>query len=212
MQVSSGWRTASMVAGALLIGSVLGPPLAQAVSASLVRLEGAHSTNVAAVSPTGRLSVNAGLPATPDGQLKVALASPADAVVVFSRTQSCAARGIYAVPHGKALIITGVDFYTAARTLGDPHQLALEFGPAATPCTDVAAGAVVTENAVSQNQVFEPGIPIPAGDALGLTNTNDNGTAEIYGYLVPAAAIPANALKNVRARALGGLTTLTPPH
>src|SRR5215467_5968059 len=83
MQVSSRWRTGALMAGALLVGSVIGSPLAQAVSASLVQIEGGHSTNVAAVSSTGKLSVNAGLTTTPDRQVKTALASPEDSVDIL---------------------------------------------------------------------------------------------------------------------------------
>src|SRR5262249_22220094 len=75
MKLSSRWRTASLVAGALFIGSVIGTPLAQAVSAGLVRIEGGHNANLAAVSKTGQLSVNAGLATTAAGQVKTTLAS-----------------------------------------------------------------------------------------------------------------------------------------
>src|SRR5262249_44662152 len=128
--------------------------------------------------------------------------------VVF-HTQSCSAGGIYTVPAGKALIITGVDFYTSAQILGEGHQLVLTFGHAAKPCTSFAAAAIDADNELSQNQVFEPGIPIPAGDALGLTSDKDIGTAEIYGYLVPAA-VPHNVMKNVHAAGRGGIVTIEP--
>jgi hypothetical protein len=65
MHVSSTWRTASLVTGALLIGSLIGPPLAQSASSALVRIEGAGSAHVASVSKSGRLSVDAGLTTTP---------------------------------------------------------------------------------------------------------------------------------------------------
>ena len=52
---------------------------------------------------------------------------------------------------------------------------------------------------MSQNQVFSPGIPVPAGDALGVTQGNDNGVAFIYGYLVPASAVPHGILRHMRA-------------
>lgn len=98
------------MAGALLIGSLIGPPLARAASAALVRIEGANSTHVAAVSKSGRLSVNAGLTTTPAGQVEVAPASPANAVVVTTTSLKCGAGGVYKVPAGKALIITSVNF------------------------------------------------------------------------------------------------------
>ena len=52
---------------------------------------------------------------------------------------------------------------------------------------------------MSQNQVFSPGIPVPAGDALGQIQGNDGGVTLVYGYLVPASAVPHGILKNMRA-------------
>ena len=207
MQVSNRWRTASLVAGALLIGSVLGPPLARAAAAGLVRIEGGHSSNLAAVSKTGRLSVNAGLTTTAAGQVTVAAADPRSLVVVLGNPPTCAAGGFYKIPAGKALIITGVTFHTVAVTAGDGHALAVTAGPAAAPCTvPLAIAAQQNEPIVTQYQAFSPGIPVPAGDALGLAISNDRGESLVYGYLVPAAAVPANALNNVRAGTLDGLT------
>jgi hypothetical protein len=37
------------------------------------------------------------------------------------------------------------------------------------------------------------GIPIPAGDAIGLQSSSPDRAAEFFGYLVPAAAVPASA-------------------
>jgi hypothetical protein len=195
---------AGLVAGALLIGSVFGTPLAQAVSAGLVRVEGGHSANLAAVSKTGRLSVDAGLASTPAGQVKIALASPADSVAVLSGA-TCGANGIYKIPPGKALIITGATFSNFAQTAGREHNLNLEAGPAATPCMFSLSFSIApsTVDDVSQNQVFSPGIAVPAGDAIGLAEGNENGAVEFYGYLVPAAAVPAGILTN--ARSAGGV-------
>jgi hypothetical protein len=200
MQVSSSWRTVSLVAGALLIGSLVGPPLAQAASAALVRIEGANSTHVAAVSKSGRLSVNAGLTTTPAGQVEVTLTSPANTVIVTTQSLTCAARGVYTVPAGKALIITSVNFVLDAVTpSAEGTGLVLLAGPVAHPCKSfvAAAYAPVGTDFQSVDQVYPAGIPIPAGDALGLTaGANDAGIANIYGYLVPAAAVPHNALQH----------------
>jgi hypothetical protein len=209
MREGSHWRTASLVAGALVIGSLAGPPLARAVAAGLVRIEGAHSTNVAAVSKSGRLLVNAGLATTAAGQLTTAPASPADAVAVIA-TQGCA-HG-YVPPKGKALIITSIAFHTFANTAGNPHLLEFLTGTAASPCLNIVASALATETAVTEYQVFSPGIPIPAGDSFGVMGSNDGGTANVYGYLVPAAAVPASAVPHVPGAARGGPLTVRPPH
>ena len=208
MQVSSHWRTASLVAGALLMGSVIGAPLAQAVSAGLVRIEGGRTANLAAVNKSGQLSVNPGLATTAAGQVKSALASPAQMVTTVSSPPICSAGGLYKIPAGKALIITGVTFLNIAVTGSMPHGLGLDAGPSAKPCSRAltAAEAPSSEDRVSQNQVFSPGIPVPAGDALGLFASNDDGGAIVYGYLVPASAVPPGILKNVRAaRGLPGI-------
>jgi hypothetical protein len=204
MQVANRWRTAALVAGALLCGSVIGPPLAQAASAGLIRLEGGGSKHVAKVSSSGRLSVNAGLPVTSDGQLSVAGASP-DSVVMQIFAPSCAAGGVYQVPAGKALIITAVNFYSISVDASQAHQLVLEAGPAAKPCTSPLAAGIATADEASENEVFPSGIPVPAGDVLGMDQFNEGGKAQIYGYLVPASAVPPNALANLPASARGGL-------
>jgi hypothetical protein len=213
MQVSTHWRTASLVAGALLIGSVIGTPLAQAVSAGLVRIEGGHNANLAAVSSSGRLSVNAGLTTTPSGQAKVALASPADSVE-YSGFATCSANGFATIPAGKALIITGATFYNAAASAGNPHHLTLTAGPPAEPChlALTVSAAPTSVDIVSQNQVFSPGIAVPAGDVLGLNNSNDVGGVFVFGYLVPARAVPHNALRNLTAPVPGGSMAIKPRH
>lgn len=204
MQVSCRWRTSALVAGALLAGSVIGTPLVQAATAGLVRIEGARSSHEAKVSRSGQLSVNAGLAATKAGQLVVAEADAASAVVAYGEL-TCAAGGIYKIPAGKALIITGADFLTAAATAGTVNDMALKAGPAATPCAHIVAGMFQIDQVGTQNQVFQPGIPVPAGDAVGLAGANQAGAAIIYGYLVPASAVPASALRALPRSPAGAL-------
>jgi hypothetical protein len=199
MRVSRQLRTTALVVGGLIVGSIIGPPLAQAASAGLVRLEGAGSSHVAKVNRAGQLSVN--LPTTTTGQLNVAQASPKSVVVKFS-FPSCNSGGIFTIPAGKALIITSVDFYNFG-TAGTAHQLVLQAGPKATPCTHFLAVGVGSDAGTSQNQVFPSGIPVPAGDALGLESFGDNGSAEVYGYLVPASTVPLNVLSHARSGPVG---------
>jgi len=218
MQASSRWRTGALVAGALLAGSVIGPPLAQAVTASVVRIEGGHNTDLAKVSSTGKLSVNAGLATTPAGQVKTALASPADTVVILGGEagKNCAEKFInfYAVPKGKALIITSVTFFHATTGTGAFHEVDLYAGIPATPCSKLLAASVTTAAYASDHQEFNPGIAVPAGSLLTLDPevavTNDFGSAAVYGYLVPASAVPAGILKNTHAP--HRLTGITPGH
>ena len=108
----------------------------------------------------------------------------------------CTANGIYRVPAGQALIITGVNFYNAAITAGMEHELDLYAGPASSPCVHLLAAGLApsSDDHISQNQVFNPGIPVPAGDALGVEATNEVGSVEFYGYLVPKADVAAGAV------------------
>jgi len=144
--------------------------------------------------------VNAGLATTAAGQLKSALASPAQAVTVYAEFPTCSV-AFYTIPAGKALIITGATFNVFATTSGFPHFLFLSAGPPASPCTHelAFASAPSSEDSVTQNQVFSPGIAVPAGDALGLSQGNDEGVAIVYGYLVPASAVPHGILMHLRA-------------
>jgi hypothetical protein len=199
------WRSATVIAAALVAGAIVGPPLAQAAATAtgLIRIEGGRTTHLAAVSKSGQLSVNAGLATTPTGQLQVAEASPADTVTVFAAHTPtiCSAGGFYKIPAGKALIITSATFYDDAINVGMFHGLGLVAGPAAKPCTFDLAVAITpsSEDQVTQNQVFSPGIAVPAGDSLALNAANDRGTVFIYGYLVPASAVPHGILKHMRA-------------
>lgn len=77
MQAAEKWRTAALVAVALLAGSVIGPPLVQAATAGIVTIQGSGSSHRAKVSSTGQLSVNPDLAKTGAGQVKAAPADPA---------------------------------------------------------------------------------------------------------------------------------------
>jgi len=82
----------------------------------------------------------------------------ASAAVAAFGFPNCGAGGIYTIPAGKALIITGVDFYNHASGAGE-HELDLTIGPASTPCSALVAAGVATDSGVSQNQSFHPGDP-----------------------------------------------------
>jgi hypothetical protein len=192
MQIPHRWRTAAMVAGALVIGSIVGPPLAQAAATAtgLVRIQGGGSTAVAKVSKSGQLSVSTGLATTPTGQLQIAEASPKSVVSIYGQP-SCGVGGIYTAPAGQALVITSINFYNWTVSPG-AHQLVLYEGTNVKPCGDIGSTGIVSASVSdydsSQNQVFPSGIIVPPGDTLGLYNFNDQGDVEIYGYLIPASA------------------------
>jgi hypothetical protein len=174
----------AVVSAALLAGMLVGPPLAHAASSTLVNIEGGNSTAEANV--------------TRADQLETTPADAADVVAAFTQSPTCAAGGFYTVPKGKALIITSVNFYVLSQGQSEPVDMELHSGPAATPCGGLLAAGVADSTADTvQNQVFQPGIPVPAGDALAAVEENDLGSVEVYGYLVPKAAVPASALSSL---------------
>jgi hypothetical protein len=189
----SRWAMAAVVAGALLIGTVFGPAVVQAATAGLVRLEGGGNSHVAKVSSSGQLSVNPGLAQTAAHQILAVPASPSSFVTAFANTHTpdCSAGGFYQIPRGHALIITSADFAQGPlASSSPPEDEGIAYGPPATPCTFIAAFSASDATLGSENQVFEPGIAVPAGDALGLYGSNDDGGALVYGYLVPASEVP----------------------
>lgn len=192
MKANSRWTAAALVAGALLVGTIIGPTVVQAATAGLVRLEGGGSSHVAKVSSSGQLSVNPGLTETSAHQILAAEANPLSYVTAIGLA-TCAKGGIYKIPKGEALILTGADFDNISADATNGEQFVVMYGPSGSPCTFDAAVAGSPALLDTQNQVFQPGIPIPAGDAVGLSEQNDNGAVQIYGYLVPASAVRGKA-------------------
>ena len=200
----SQWPTAVLVAGALVAGTVIGPTAVQAATAGLVQLEGGGSSHLAKVSSSGQLSVNPGLTQTAAHQILAVQASPSSYVTVIGADNTpgvCTT--IYQIPSGHALIITGADFSLGEFT-SPPEALNILSGPAAQPCTSLAAFSASEQAQATDNQVFQPGIAIPAGDVIGMEGTA-NGGVEIYGYLVPAAEVPQHT-----ATAGSGRTSVLP--
>lgn len=107
MQFKDRWRTVALVAGSLLAGSLVGPPLVQAATAGLVTIQGAKSTNQAKVNSTGELSVNPNLTQTAAGQLlatEVAPSSFYQNAINLPTTPTFAP--VATPPSGMALVIT----------------------------------------------------------------------------------------------------------
>jgi hypothetical protein len=147
---------------------------------------------------------------TKAGQLQSTMAGGASLVTVFG-FPACSANGFYTIPAGKALIITGINFYNIATGSG-PSEIDLTAGPISTPCQQLLAGGLNDSPAETQSQTFQPGIPIPAGDSLGAIGNNQSGSLQVYGYLVPAAAVPANALQHLHGSRAGRAATIEPRH
>jgi hypothetical protein len=182
----AGWVMVGLAAAMLLV-----PTAAVAATLAYNGIEGTNGTsttqNKALVTSAGQLLTNE--------------ANPSSYVRIF-HGPDCSAGGIYKIPSGKALIITGADFYDAEATTGTPSELDLEEGPSSAPCTTLLAAGSSSDESASQNQVFQPGIAVPAGDVLGLNEYYSRGSAEFYGYLVPSndvPGVPASDVRNVSA-------------
>lgn len=200
------WRVAGLLALGILVGYVVGPPIVQAAS-SLVTIQGGGSTHKAKVDASGRLLVNTEASVTKANQLLGTEAAPGNAVVAFG-FPTCDAGGFYTIPAGKALIITGVDFYNHASGAGY-SEIDLVAGPTSGPCAFLLAAGIQTDSDVSQNQSFHPGIPIPAGSSLGMLGLNQNGSAQVYGYLVPASAVPGISMEKLPRVSAGRSPTIS---
>jgi len=178
----AGWVVVGVVATVLLV-----PTMAVAATVAYNGIEGTNGTtttqNKAEVTSAGQLLANE--------------ANPSSFVTVLN-SANCSAGGIYKIPSGKALIITGANFYNSASSAGTDTELDLEAGPSSSPCGVLLAASTTIEQDSTDNQVFQPGIAVPAGDAIGMASFNNLGTAEFYGYLVPAGAVPSAQLRDAR--------------
>jgi hypothetical protein len=193
--VKDRWTIVALVSAALLVGTALGPAVVDAATASLVRVEGGGSMHVAKVNAAGQLSVTDSTHHTKAGQLQVATAAPGQSVTLFFGP-TCKAGGDYTVPRGKALIITGLTFLNLAANPARPSAQVVQIGPAASPCKTTVAVAASSSEEESLSQTFDPGIAVPAGDAVGGQGVNGQGAVALYGYLVPAADVPASAVSS----------------
>jgi hypothetical protein len=174
-----GWIVVGFVVALLVVPSV-------AVAATL-KFTGIKGTNEA----TSTLN-EAGV--TSAGQLLTNEADPSQYVVVIGYP-TCASGGFYTVPSTKGLIVTGVTLTVTAEAAGSAAQGAY-FGPSASPCTDGFA-ASASAGTTADYQLLQPGVAVPAGDSLGAVDGNNDDGLIVYGYLVPAGAVPANAAQNV---------------
>src|SRR5262245_34395646 len=133
------WSLVAVGSAALLIGTIMGPTVAEAGADGLVHA-GGGSNQVAKVSSKGPLSVTAHR-VLRQIQESVATASrPRQSVVVRSDSPTCAPGGFYRVPKKKALIITGVVFTPVSP--GNPIERDVLMGPADTPCKTFVASVV----------------------------------------------------------------------
>jgi hypothetical protein len=199
MEFKDRWRTVALVAGSLLAGSLIGPPLVQAATASLVTIQGAKSTNQAKVSSTGELSVNPNLTQTAARQLLATEVAPSSfyqpGMINLPTTPTFAP--VATPPSGTALVLTYLHTdFAADPTPGQGNDAVYIVGKAA--CTArVGTFEVVINPATDgeQDTPLSPGLGIPSGDALCATQgAGVVAAGGVSGYTVPSSEVTAEPL------------------
>ncbi len=199
MQFKDRWRTVALVAGSLLAGSLVGPPLVQAATAGLVTIQGAKSTNQAKVSSTGELSVNPNLTQTAAGQLLTTEVAPSSFYQpgMVNLTPTPTFVPVATPPSGTALVLTYLHTdFAADPTPGQGNDAVYIVGNAA--CTArVGTFEVVINPAMDgeQDTPLSPGLGIPSGDALcAAEGVVISAAGGVSGYTVPSSEVPAEPL------------------
>jgi hypothetical protein len=171
------------------------------VTGSAVNIvDGTTASRIAHVDATGKLEVGDGSgPLTVNGGVLAAPAAPASLFRVFGvPTASCSP--FYTVPAGKALILTSMTVFSHSASAGSNTELDLF----ASGCSDFL-GATVSDRAHETiTQSFGTGIALPTGTSLAFLGINQNGSAYVYGYLVPASQVPATSADSVAGPAWSG--------
>jgi hypothetical protein len=137
----------------------------------------------AAVDPQRRLVVL--------DQIGAADETPGNFVYVFFNTPNVCTN-VYTVPAGKALVLKSLHAYLFKLNGASPDLQVVMWG-AASCSGDVKAAAISSQSRESKVADFGNGLVIPAGRTISVSSLNNSGTASIYGYLVPAAWVPASA-------------------
>ncbi len=148
----------------------------------------AASTLVTITGPSGaKAAVN------PANQLLAAESNPANNVVAFGLTpQDCAT--IYTVPAGKALILKSAQFQLERNGTEPPTVRAWVYAGTCGVSAKLLAASNVDRQSETVSTDFGTGVPIPSGQSVIVNSYNNRGSAFVYGYLVPSAAVPASAL------------------
>jgi preprotein translocase subunit Sec61beta len=193
------WKPRHVVAIAFAIVLVvaLAPLGVAAATGNLVNIaDPERASRMARVSTTGALRVSTGAEVVSVAGAVTATEARPSMYVRFGLNQSngCQSGSSYAIPAGKALIIkTVTSFLHDAGGAGATEGLIMT-GPLEVPCSQIIASASTgstTAETVVQN--FEPGIAVPAGQLVTGYGWDNNGSSQVYGYLVPASAVPVSS-------------------
>jgi hypothetical protein len=136
--------------------------------------------------------------------------TPANLIRIFAgATSSCS--NVYTIPAGKALILKSMSVYM--HTAGSPgSDVEAVVYPAANCGGGFVAAAISDRAHETVFQTFGSGIGVPTGRTISTLGFNNSGTLYLYGYLVPASAVPANAAAKAAPQASGSTPTMAPKH
>ena len=170
---------------------------AVAATGSLVNIaDGTTATHVAKVDAVGKLAVGDGSGAlTVDGTVTAQVAAPS-AYWRTSGTAGASCTAIASPPAGKAVILKTVTINLYAAPSGSLNGN--NFIPVYnnTTCTGSPIWDMTPTQLGPQVMTFEPGVGIPAGQALSTEDFSGAGFGiEVYatGYTVSSSAVPASA-------------------
>jgi hypothetical protein len=204
----SGRQLTTMVVSLILVLGV--PGTVWAVDTfSNVAIEDPVSGVKASVDSSKRLKVGDGSGAmTVDGTITDA--TPANLVRIFAGAGSSCSN-VYTIPAGKALILKSMTAYM--HTAGSPGSDVEAIVYPAANCASALAAAAISDRAhETVFQTFGSGIGVPAGRTISTLGFNTSGTVHLYGYLVPASAVPATAAAKAAPQASGSTPTMAPKH
>ncbi len=183
----SGGHIAATVCVAMLVPG----GLFAAVTFSNVAVVNPNTGTAAFVDPAGRVSVLDSI-----GSYRN---YPSDMVEiqVFPNLDACVTTQQYAVPAGKAFILTGMSgFLQQFDTSTNYSGVAVYAGAG---CSGRNLTSFITASASGLR--FAPvvahygsGIPVPAGSTISVQSLNDYGAVGLHGYLVPAAIVAESSL------------------
>jgi len=118
--------------------------------------------------------------------------TPANFVRQFGTPPRGSCGAFYVVPAGKALIVKSIHTYIVK---GAGPFAEVDFFMNAG-CTQPLATALSNQSHENQRLDFGAGVAVPAGRTVGARAFNNSSTAILYGYLVPAGWVPANAVSS----------------
>lgn len=113
--------------------------------------------------------------------------------IAVSNGNKCDTGYQYAVPAGKALVITAISGYKFRGSFDGLSQFYVYDGPGCTGkvLTNHSSQLTQTDLTSSFNIVLGTGIPVKAGKTVSVLSINNLGYVFLHGYLVPAGAVPA---------------------